>query len=189
MTNKSEIILVVVGYRLGALGWLANEKAGMSGNYGFTDQLEVLKWIQTNIAAFGGDPKQVTLGGQSAGASSTTAHLVSPASKGLFHKVIVESNPLTLPMRLIDDVTENLGKPFAGYVGCKEDDFQCLQQLPIDVILNAQYECDKYKNLSVPLETFLPWAPAVGSQDGLIPYQTFDGRSFSNNFPQRNISY
>ncbi|KAF0972245.1 hypothetical protein FDP41_009449 [Naegleria fowleri] len=148
IANKTSIIMIIAGYRLGALGWLANSKAQMSGNYGFMDQLTVLKWVQNNIAAFGGDPKRVTIGGQSAGATSTTAHLISPASKGLFHQVIVESNPLVLPMRLMDDVTINLATPFA-----------------------KQANCD---NLSIPLETFLPWAPTVASFDKLIPYQTFE---------------
>ncbi|EFC49335.1 predicted protein [Naegleria gruberi] len=173
IANKTNIIIIVGSYRLGALGWLVNSKAGMEGNYGFTDQLQLLQWIQNNIAAFGGDPKQVTIGGQSAGASSTTAHLVSPASKGLFSKVIIESNPLVLPMRMIDDATENLGKPFAKQVGCEVNDFECFQNLSIEKILEGQYFMDTYKNLSIPLETFLPWAPTV-SKGGLIPYQTFE---------------
>ncbi|KAG2389021.1 hypothetical protein C9374_014421 [Naegleria lovaniensis] len=174
IANKTSIVMVIAGYRLGALGWLANANAQMSGNYGFMDQLTVLKWVQNNIAAFGGDPKRVTIGGQSAGATSTTAHLISPASKGLFHQVIVESNPLVLPMRLMDDVTINLATPFAKQVGCDVSDFSCFQNLSIDSILQAQYYMDSYKNLSIPLETFLPWAPTVASFDKLIPYQTFE---------------
>ncbi|KAF0972526.1 hypothetical protein FDP41_009429 [Naegleria fowleri] len=174
IANKTSIIMIIAGYRLGALGWLANSKAQMSGNYGFMDQLTVLKWVQNNIAAFGGDPKRVTIGGQSAGATSTTAHLISPASKGLFHQVIVESNPLVLPMRLMDDVTINLATPFAKQANCDVSDFECFQKLSIDSILEAQYFLDTYKNLSIPLETFLPWAPTVASFDKLIPYQTFE---------------
>ncbi len=58
-----------------------------------------MQWVQQNIKFFGGDPNQVTLFGQSAGAGSTTAHLISPKSQGLFNQAIIESNPFTLPLK------------------------------------------------------------------------------------------
>src|SRR4030095_14986397 len=73
-----------------------------SGNYGLLDQIAALKWIQDNIAKVGGDPKNVTLFGQSAGAQDASMLMASPLAKGLFHKAIVQSgsgiNPMILPL-------------------------------------------------------------------------------------------
>jgi len=101
MAAASNLVIVTVNYRLGFLGWLTTED--LIGNFGFSDQIQALQWIKDNIAPFGGDPTQVTLFGQSAGATSLRAHLTSPSSKGLFHKVISQSDPFTLPMRDASD--------------------------------------------------------------------------------------
>ncbi|KAL9651712.1 hypothetical protein ABK040_009327 [Willaertia magna] len=174
IANQTNVIVVVAAYRLGSLGWLANEKAGITGNYGLMDQLEVMKWIQMNIEAFGGDPSKVTIAGQSAGATSVSAWLISPKSKGLFHQAIIESNPVVLPMRYYQDMTTNVGIVFAKYLKCNENDYNCIASKPIEDILDAQYYIDKYTNFSIPLETFLPWTPCVNSPDGLVPYQLFE---------------
>ena len=79
--------MVSLNYRLGALGFLATSDKAASGNYGLKDQILALKWVQKNIAAFGGDPDNVTLMGEDSGAASASIHILSPQSKGLFHKV------------------------------------------------------------------------------------------------------
>lgn len=92
-----DVILVSINYRLGRLGFFAFpalSKANpdeFKGNYGYMDQIAALKWIQTNIDAFGGDPKNVTIFGESAGGVSVQSLLTIPAAKGLFHKAIIES--------------------------------------------------------------------------------------------------
>ncbi|MFI1245799.1 carboxylesterase/lipase family protein [Streptomyces anulatus] len=94
LAARGDVIVVTVNYRLGALGYLAHpalEERGESGNYGFLDQQAALRWVQRNAAAFGGDPDNVTLFGQSAGAHSTCAHLVAPSSADLFDRVILQS--------------------------------------------------------------------------------------------------
>ncbi|HEY5555717.1 carboxylesterase/lipase family protein [Acetobacterium sp.] len=92
------VVVVTINYRLGALGFLAThglyEEAGTTGNYGLLDQIQALRWVQENIEAFGGDPEQVTLGGESAGAFSVTGLMLSPLAKGLFHQAIVESGSI-----------------------------------------------------------------------------------------------
>ena len=83
-----EVVLVGVNYRLGALGFLSLESEEAPGNLGLHDQFLALSWVRENIAQFGGDPGNVTLLGESAGAMSALCHLVSPVSRGLFHRVI-----------------------------------------------------------------------------------------------------
>jgi para-nitrobenzyl esterase len=94
---KRGIVLVTINYRVGPLGFLAHpalsadSKRSVSGNYGFLDQIAALKWVKTNIEAFGGDPDNVTIFGESAGGSSVEALCVSPLAKGLFHRAIAQS--------------------------------------------------------------------------------------------------
>ncbi len=89
------IIGVTVNYRLGPMGFVTlpelKEEAGFTGNYGLYDQLEAMKWVRRNIAAFGGDPENVTIMGQSAGAMSVQQHCMSPLSDGLFHRAVLSS--------------------------------------------------------------------------------------------------
>ncbi len=91
------IVFVSLNYRLGALGWLAHPElsaeadSGVSGNYGLLDQIAALRWVERNVAAFGGDPDNVTAMGESAGALSLTYLLTSPEARGLFDKAIVQS--------------------------------------------------------------------------------------------------
>lgn len=95
--NKNGVILVNINYRLGRMGYFAHPALSKEhpneykGNYGFMDQIAALQWIQKNIAAFGGDPNNVTIFGFSAGGVSVHSLLTIPATKGLFHKVISHS--------------------------------------------------------------------------------------------------
>ncbi|MFN3609954.1 MAG: carboxylesterase/lipase family protein [Hyphomonas sp.] len=93
------VVLVTINYRLGALGYLAHpaltDEAGTSGNYGLLDQVSALSWVRENIAVFGGDPNNVTVFGESAGAQSVTELMASPLSEGLFHKAILQSGAST----------------------------------------------------------------------------------------------
>lgn len=96
---KNDVIVVTFDYRLGSLGFFASKelieeaktKGEPVGNYGTMDQIAVLKWVKRNIAAFGGDPNNVTIFGESAGARSVTWLMVSDAARGLFHRAIAES--------------------------------------------------------------------------------------------------
>lgn len=86
-----DIVLVTVNYRLASLGFLATGTADAPGNMGLKDQVIAFRWIQSHIEKFGGDPKSVTLWGYSAGSFSIGLHMMSPMSKGLFHRAIMQS--------------------------------------------------------------------------------------------------
>jgi para-nitrobenzyl esterase len=109
------IILVSINYRLGLLGFLAHpalsaEAHGLSGNYGLLDQIEALRWVRDNIGAFGGDPRQVTIAGESAGGLSVIALMTSPPARGLFARAITESGYMPSYRALNEDT---LGLPSA----------------------------------------------------------------------------
>lgn len=107
------VIVVTFNYRLGVFGFLAlpglakESPSHTSGNYGLLDQIAALRWVQRNIAAFGGDPSRVTVFGQSSGSISISALSVSPLAKGLFRYAIGESGALMEPMQLAGSLTEN----------------------------------------------------------------------------------
>lgn len=121
------VIVVSINYRLGPLGFLAlpqltaESPNGSSGNYGLLDQQAGMKWVQKNIAAFGGDPSKVTIFGESAGAMSVCSQMTSPLSKGLFHQVISESS-LFIDRGLLMNATrplaqaESIGQQYAARV-------------------------------------------------------------------------
>lgn len=98
---KQGVVVVTINYRLGAFGTLSlpqlRAEGGATGNFGLLDQALALKWVQDNIAAFGGDPKNVTLFGESAGGASVLYQMIRPEAQGLFHQAIVESGAIDLP--------------------------------------------------------------------------------------------
>lgn len=105
-------VLVTINYRLGPLGYLAHpalstdDPRGVSGNYGLLDQVAALEWVRDNIGVFGGDPDNVTIFGESAGAQSVTEIMSTPLSKGLFHKAILQSGASTYNANALDAAIE-----------------------------------------------------------------------------------
>ena len=95
MAADGKTVVVTLEYRLNLMGWLAHpaldDEGHLFANYGLLDQQLVLKWVQRNIAFFGGDKNNVTVGGQSAGAIDTGLNMVSPLATGLFERGICES--------------------------------------------------------------------------------------------------
>uniref|UniRef100_A0A8C5PL10 Carboxylic ester hydrolase n=1 Tax=Leptobrachium leishanense TaxID=445787 RepID=A0A8C5PL10_9ANUR len=97
LSAYENVVVVSIQYRLGILGFLSTGTKEAPGNYGFLDQVAALQWVQENIKDFGGDPQSVTLFGESAGSISVIAHVLSPLSKGLFHRAIAESGSILMP--------------------------------------------------------------------------------------------
>jgi para-nitrobenzyl esterase len=144
LARDGNTVVVSINYRLGLLGYLAHPaldaEGHLFGNYGTTDQQLAMKWVQRNIAAFGGNPNNVTLGGQSAGSTSTGLNVISPLSRGLFHRAIFQSAALlTLPSLTI---AETRGTNFAVAAGCGNGKTAavatCLRSLSAAKIMSLQ---------------------------------------------------
>lgn len=119
---KHGVIVVTVNYRLGAYGFMCLDNPSVPGNQGLKDQHAALQWVRDNIASFGGNPYNVTIGGQSAGSASVLLHLFSPKEK-LFNKVIAESGtPLSPDMFTIGDA--DAAVKLANYLGLNTTDDQ-----------------------------------------------------------------
>jgi para-nitrobenzyl esterase len=143
---KDGVTVVTINYRLGALGFLADSAlagpAGAAGNYGLMDQQAALRWVQANISHFGGNRRNVTLFGESAGGLSTLAQVVSPGAAGLFQRAIIESgsyDPGQAPLAS----AEASGAAFAAKVGCGTEPSPaaaaaCLRAVPVATLLQDQ---------------------------------------------------
>jgi len=130
---REDVVVVSIAYRVGPLGFLAHpeltaeSQRKVSGNYGLLDQIAGLKWVQRNIAAFGGDPDCVTIFGESAGGISVSMLAASPLTKGLFHRAICQSGGSFHPVRTGregDSIrrlagAEDLGVAFAQRMGAE----------------------------------------------------------------------
>ena len=142
LAAQGKLVVVTFNYRLNLFGFLAHpalEKKGQpGGNYGVMDMQAVLRWVHQNIAAFGGDPGNVTVGGQSAGAGAAAANVLSPGAKGLIHRAIFQSGGYT-PFAT-KATAEDRGKKFAAAAGCisknekSGDVAKCLRALPASKI-------------------------------------------------------
>ncbi|XP_058466088.1 juvenile hormone esterase-like [Malaya genurostris] len=117
LMDTEEVILVVIQYRLGVFGFFSTGDQAATGNFGLKDQSAALRWVQRNIAQFGGDPALVTLLGQSAGGASVQMHMMSPLSKGLFSRAVVMSGsalgfwnqPIKEPLKFAQQQAESVG--------------------------------------------------------------------------------
>jgi para-nitrobenzyl esterase len=131
-------VVVTFGYRLGLFGFLSeshlNAEGHPWGNYGILDQQAALSWVRDNIAAFGGDPTRVALGGQSAGATDVGANMLSPGAAGLFNRAIYQSSPLSSLPTAATALTR--GNAFAAAAFCSTS--ACLRDLSAARILELQ---------------------------------------------------
>jgi para-nitrobenzyl esterase len=132
-------VVVTINYRLGALGFLAHpalasRPGGPTGNYGLMDQQAALRWVRRNIEKFGGDPRNVTIAGQSAGGLSVLAHLVSRGSRGLFQRAIVQSGAFALKQQPLAEA-KAFGQAFATSAGCADQSAECLRALPVSALI------------------------------------------------------
>lgn len=141
---KKGVVFITINYRLGIFGFFAHPELSaessshVSGNYGILDQIAALRWVKHNVSAFGGDPGRVTIAGQSAGAFSVNALLVSPPAKGLFHRAIGQSGGMfgsdLIPLPTLQQA-EQSGLAFSESL--KASDLATLRSLPADQLMKA----------------------------------------------------
>jgi para-nitrobenzyl esterase len=159
------IVSLTVNYRLGIFGHMAHPELTKesphhaSGNYGMLDQVAALKWVQENIAAFGGDPKRVTIAGESAGSISVSALMASPLSKNLFAQAIGESGSLlgSIPSTPLAK-SEQAGLEFANKIGANS--LEALRSIPAEKLLISSTEGNPFRFQIITMDGyFLPKHP------------------------------
>ncbi|HZL10348.1 MAG TPA: carboxylesterase family protein [Prolixibacteraceae bacterium] len=161
---RGDVVVLTINHRLNVMGF-ANLSAfssdfAASGQVGMLDIVHALKWVQTNIAQFGGDPNRVMIFGQSGGGRKCETLLAMPSAKGLFHRAVIESG---IAIKVVDrDQAFRNAEMLHAKLGISKVEVHQLQKLPVEQILEAHYEVNR--GLGADLDT-LGFAPSV---DGVI---------------------
>lgn len=173
LADRGNVIVVTPNYRLGIFGYLGLPGLNGSGDFGFADQIESLRWVQRNITAFGGDKDNVTLSGQSAGGAATCAALTSPTTEGLFDKAIIMSGSCELrwptgtyaPKDPVQSVfasladNEKVSTAASSALGCTgPETLTCMRRLSADTVLGQN---DNFSNKLAYDTPLLPRDPAA----------------------------
>nr|AHJ81345.1 carboxylesterase [Locusta migratoria] len=155
-----DVVLVTINYRLGPLGFLSTEDAAAPGNFGLKDQTAALRWVRENIAAFGGDPSSVTIFGESAGGASVHYHMLSPLSRGLFHRAISQSGVSLCSWAVPRPGGLQKAQKVAALVGCPTE--------PSAALVDCLRSVDDYKIVNTTVQSthyffspLIPFRPAV----------------------------
>lgn len=178
LASHSDVVFVSMNYRLGPLGWLYHPAlqsdgtlADRSGNYGTLDIIHALQWVQDNIEAFGGNPDNVIITGESAGGANVLSLLISPLAKGLFHKAMIQSGyPMTVSLEDSQRFTEALIQRLLVL------DKQAASTNEAGIVLDGMSDSQirKYLYAQTPKKIFsVLTSPIMGMID--IPYIMEDG--------------
>lgn len=171
VSTSGAVAVVSCNYRLGPLGFLAHQEAGVRGNAGLMDQIACLRWVNENAAVFGGDAARVTLWGESAGAQSLMLHMASENSKGLFWRGIGEST-MAISLATVKEAS-HFGKKTSELLGCDKakDVLACMQAADVEEVLSAGNHAQsdtitimKALDLSSPTKSILPFRPVLDGE-------------------------
>ncbi|XP_061434640.1 bile salt-activated lipase-like [Lethenteron reissneri] len=162
LADRGKVIVVTFNYRLGPLGFLSTGDEHGPGNYGLWDQHAAIKWVKRNIRAFGGDPDNITIFGESAGGASVSLQMLSPVNNGIFHRAISQSGSALASWAIQRDPLSWAIK-VAEVVGCPTDDsarlMGCLRiSNPVDVVHAIKIVVP---STTGPLVNSLAWSPVV----------------------------
>ncbi|XP_071774884.2 bile salt-activated lipase [Centroberyx gerrardi] len=142
IADRGDVIVVTLGYRVGALGFLSSGDASLPGNYGLWDQHAAIAWVHRNIRSFGGDPDNITIFGESAGGASVSFQTLTPHNKGLFKRAISQSGVALCPWAVIKN-PRKIAEQVAQKVNCPIDDkmMACLKMTdPVALTLAGNLE-------------------------------------------------
>ncbi|XP_052584928.1 carboxylesterase 1E-like isoform X2 [Peromyscus californicus insignis] len=170
LSAHENLVVVAIQYRLGIWGFLSTGDEHSRGNWGHLDQVAALRWIQNNIANFGGDSGSVTIFGESAGSESVSVLVLSPLAKNLFHRAISESG-VVFTSGLFMENTNSLTEKFAAIAGCKTTTsaviVHCLRQKTEDELLEVTQKMNFFKlDLQGDIKKHYPFTPTV--LDGVL---------------------
>ncbi|HKA15886.1 MAG TPA: carboxylesterase/lipase family protein [Myxococcota bacterium] len=159
LARRGDVVVVTINYRLGALGFLNHPELrarGIDANLGIRDQIRALEWVRANIAAFGGDPGNVTIFGESAGGMSVGTLLAAPATRGLFHRAILQSGA----MHHVADEAQGarIAELFLDALGLTPQDAEAVRYARTAEIQRAQQMVAMQLGIG---QALLPWQPSV----------------------------
>lgn len=154
LPGKGDIVLISINYRLGPLGYLYIP--GAPSNIGQLDQIEALRWVRDNVEFFGGNPDDVTIFGESAGATSICALMAMPKAKGLFHRAISESS-VTQPHGFDISARKATEEAIFKELNLKTDDLEGYRKLPVEEIIQALIKATEKSFLNRKPLNFKPW--------------------------------
>jgi len=165
MAKSGDVVVVSMNYRLGIFGFTAHPAfdADHNGGYGLEDQRAALRWVKKNIAAFGGDPNNITIAGESAGAAGVCMHILAPdETTGLFHKAITQSAGCVTPLPSLED-GKKIGQQVAALVGCsdKATALSCLRKKSVKELLDAA--------TTVAGSSIVTYMPVIGTKTVPLP--------------------
>ncbi len=168
LAKRGNSVVVTINYRLGALGFMnLNEVTGgkipATGNEGLLDQIAALKWVRDNIAAFGGDPGNVTIFGESAGGMSVGCLLAMPQARGLFHRAIPQSGAASTAQTI--ERAGQIAELFLQTVGIKANDIAALKALTPEQLVAAQGDFMMKVADSHPKLGNLPFSPVIDGKE------------------------
>lgn len=165
LSAYGDVVVVAINYRLGPLGFFSTHDPNAPGNFGLWDQQMAIQWVQSNIAAFGGDPDNITIFGESAGSSSVVYQMLYPGNKGIVKRAIAESGTTNAWGRDYNGMNLRESMNFAGLLGCGGGDttdmMTCLRSRSEEEARRACIEFDK----AYPLyEGRWPWVPVYDNE-------------------------